>query len=112
MRMENKFKISPPECDLIMPHLIVGSVFMTSFYTMGWGGMIIMLGYILGIILLSLYLTDKWKTFRTTNICILSVTVSLLTFGNLLTRLDVLLLILIYPLFFHFVYSRGSVVRS
>jgi hypothetical protein len=104
MRLEGPLMLNPPQCSLIMPHLIVGTFLMVSFYTLGWIGMLSMLLYLLFIIILCLYLIKKWSTFSTSTFSILITMVSLLIFTNFLNRLDVLLILFVYPVFFHFLY--------
>lgn len=107
-RLENLLHLSPPVCSLITPHLIAGSFFMVSVYTMGWVGMIIMLLFLLAVIILCLLLIKKWDTFSITTYSVLSTTVSLLIFSNFLNRLDVLMMLFIYPILFHFIYIRSN----
>lgn len=107
MRLKNAFKLIPPNCSLITPELIVGTFFMVSFYTMGWPGMVIMLLFLFAFIMLCLFLSDRWNTFQVTLFCILSTAVSLLIFSNFLNRLDVVMMLFIYPVAFHFIYTRA-----
>lgn len=107
-RLSKTFNLVPPEISLITPELIVGTFLIVSFVTMGWAGMIIMLVFFFGFIILCLYLSGRWNTFRVITLCILSTTSSLLIFSNFLNRLDVLLMLFIYPVLFHFIYSKGS----
>jgi hypothetical protein len=107
-RLENLLHLTPPVCNLITPHLIVGSFFMVSFYTMGWIGMIIMLLFLFAVIILCLSLIKKWDTFSIPTFSILTTAVSLLIFSNFLNRLDVIMMLFIYPILFHFVYTRSD----
>jgi len=105
MRMEESLKLTPPGCFLIMPHLIVGTFLMVSFFTLGWLGMTLMLLYLFLIIILCLLVIKKWDTFSVSTFSILVTTVSLLIFSNFLNRLDVLLMLFVYPVLFHFLYT-------
>lgn len=104
IRLEKPLKLTSPVCNLITPELIVGSLFMVSFYTMGWPGMIIMLLFLFVFIVLCLSLIKKWSTFNLTTYSLLATTVSLLIFSNFLNRLDVILMLFVYPALFHFVF--------
>jgi hypothetical protein len=106
MRLEKSLDIMQPQCDLIHPELLVGTFFMTGFCSLGWLGMSIMLLYLLIVIIICLWLSDKWNIFRLTTLCILSTTVSLQIFSNFLNRLDVIVMLFVYPVVFHFVYSK------
>ena len=110
IRLEKTLNLTPPGCDLIKPNLIVGSFFMVSFCTMGWPGMIIMLLYLFIFIVFCLFLINRWDTFSITTYSILSTAVCLLTFSNFLNRLDVILMLFIYPVIFHFLYIRSNIV--
>ena len=110
IRLDKTLNLTPPECNLITPNLIVGTLFMISFYTMGWLGMIIMLGFLFVFLFLCLYIINKWDTFRITTSVILSTTVSLSIFSNFLNRLDVIIMLFVYPVLFHFILiQRGRV---
>jgi hypothetical protein len=108
IRLEKPLNITPPACNLINPELIVGSLFMISYFTLGWLGMIIMLIFLFVFIVLCLFLIKIWNTFFATTLSILSTTISLLIFSNFLNRLDVILMLFIYPVFFHFVYTMNN----
>ncbi|MCX6254227.1 MAG: hypothetical protein NTV31_07085 [Bacteroidia bacterium] len=108
IRLEKPLHLTPPVCNLITPELIVGSFFMISFCTMGWPGMIIMLLFLFVFIILCFFIIKKWDTFSITTLSLLSTTVSLLIFSNFLNRLDVILMLFIYPVLFHFIYTRSS----
>jgi hypothetical protein len=82
---------------------------MVAFYTLGWTGMIIMFLYLLLFILVSLVLIRKWGTFSSVTISLLSAAVSMLIFSNFLNRMDVILMLFVYPVLFHFIYTmRGN----
>ena len=108
IRLEKPLNITPPACNLINPELIVGSLFMISYFTLGWLGMTIMLIFLFVFIVLCLFLIKIWNTFFATTLSILSTTISLLIFSNFLNRLDVILMLFIYPVFFHFVYTMNN----
>jgi hypothetical protein len=108
LRLEKPLKLSPPDCPLIIPALIVGSYFMISFFTMGWPGMIFLLLFLFCFIVLCLFIIKRWNTFTTSTFAILSATVSLLIFSNFLNRLDIILMLFIYPVLFHFIYTSGT----
>ena len=110
IRLEKPLGLTEPVCNLITPALIVGSFYMVSFYTLGWAGMIIMLLFLFLFIVLCLYLIKKWNTFGPATYAILTTTVSLLIFSNFLNRLDVILILFVYPLLFHIIYTPGSKV--
>lgn len=105
-RLSKTLKLTPPACHLITPELIAGTVFMTGFYTMGWPGMIFMLFYIIIASFICLLIISKWKAFSITTFSILSTTVTLLVFDNLLLRMDVILMLFIHPLIFHFIFKK------
>jgi hypothetical protein len=108
MRLEKPLALCPPSCNLITPELIVGNLFMFSFYTLGWVGMISMIIFLLIFILLSLSVIKRWNTFGSSTFSILSTTVSLLIFSNFLNRMDVILMLFIYPILFHIIYKRNG----
>ena len=106
MRLEKTLGLSKPECNLITPDLIVGSFFMVSFYTLGWGGMIILILYLFIFILLCLFVLRRWNTFGIETLSLLSSTVSLLIFSNFLNRLDIIIMLFVYPVIFHYLFTR------
>jgi hypothetical protein len=112
LRLEKPLKLSAPSCYLISPDLIVGSFYMVSFYTLGWYGMILMFLFLFVFILLCLFVTRKWNTFSIETFSLLSATVCLLIFSNFMNRLDVILMLFIYPVLFHFIYTRRNRVLS
>ena len=112
LRLEKPLNMFPPECFLISPNLIAGSFYMISFYTLGWIGMFIMAFYLIFFILFALFIVRKWKTFGLETYTLLSVTVSLLIFSNFLNRLDVILMIFVYPILFDYIYTRYSKVQE
>jgi hypothetical protein len=107
-RLEKPLHLSPPSCYLISPELITGSFYMVSFFIMGWGGMIIMFLYLFVFILLCLFVIRKWATFGSVTFSLLSAAVSLLIFSNFLNRLDVILMLFVYPVLFHLIYNGNS----
>jgi hypothetical protein len=108
LRIEKPFNLTPPNCYLITPELIAGSVFMVCCYTLGWGGMILMFLFLTAFILLCLFIIRKWDTFNIVTFSILSTTVSLLIFSNFLNRLDVLFMLFVYPVLFHYIYKNDK----
>ena len=109
IRLEKIWNLSPPRCNLITYQLIAGGLFMVGFYTLGWPGMIIMLLYLFVLIVLCLFLINKWRTFGVTTYAILCTTVCLSIFSNFLNRADVLLMLFVYPSLFHFLFKRGNI---
>lgn len=107
-RLEKPLHLTGPVCNLITPELIVGTCYMVSFYTLGWPGMIIMFIFLFFFILLCLTIIRKWDTFALVTLSLLCTTVSLLIFSNFLNRLDVILMLLFYPVLFHFLYTRNG----
>jgi hypothetical protein len=105
IRLEKPLHLSPPVCYLITPELIAGTVFMTSYYTLGWIGMIIIFLYLTGIILLCLWVIKKWPAFGMETFSLLCATGCLIIFSNFLNRLDVILMLLIYPVLFHLIFE-------
>lgn len=105
LRLNKTLPLKSPDCFLITPDLIVGTFLMVSFCTLGWTGMILMLFFLFFSIHLCLFLIRKFETFQVTTFCILSTAVSLLIFSNFLNRLDVIIMLFIYPVIFHFIYS-------
>jgi hypothetical protein len=105
-RLEKPLHISPPYCYLISPELIAGTVYMVSFSTLGWKGMIIMFLFMFTVISVCLFIIKKWNTFSLVTFSLLSTTISLLIFSNFLNRLDVLMMLFIYPVLFHFIFTR------
>jgi hypothetical protein len=108
LRLERPLHLVPPSCYLISPNLIVGSLYMVSFYTLGWFGMTITFLYLFIIILLCQYVSRRWSTFESEALSVLCTTVSLLIFSNFLNRLDVILLLFVYPVIFHVLYKRND----
>lgn len=112
IRLQKKFNLAPPSCYLISPNLIVGSFFMVGFYTMGWMGMAIMSVYLLFFILLSFVIIKRWDTCCLESLALLSTAVSLLIFSNFLNRLDVILMLFVYPIIFHLIINRSGNVSA
>ncbi len=110
IRLEKRLNLTQPVCDLITYQLIAGTVFMISFYTMGWPGMVMMLLYSLILMFICLFLIKKWNTFEVTTYTILCTTVSLSIFSNFLNRADVLLMLFVYPVLFHHIFDRRKTV--
>lgn len=104
-RLEKPLNLSPPVCYLISPELLVGTYYMISFFTMGWLGMIMMFLFLLIIIWLCLLVIRKWNLFSMETYSLLTSTVALLIFSNFLNRLDVLLMLFVYPVLFHYVFT-------
>jgi hypothetical protein len=105
-RLEKSLGLSSPEPYLIHPHLIAGTFLMLSYVTIGWAGMITMLIFLLFILLVCLIIIRNLTLFRNTTLSLLATTVSLLIFSNFLNRLDVILMLFIYPVIFHLIYRR------
>jgi hypothetical protein len=112
LRLEKNMHITKPECYLISPNLIVGSFYMVAFFLLGWKGMIIMFFSLIVFILLSLYVIKKCSSFAMEVYAILSAFVSLLIFSNFMNRLDVLLMLIIYPVIFHFILTKSQTVSK
>jgi hypothetical protein len=106
LRVENKIGLELPEPLLISSNLIVGTCFLSSYLTMGWTGMIIMVIYIFVFVALTLLCFRKWNSFSVIGLSLLSTTALLLIFDNFLNRLDVILVVFIYPILFHFISCR------
>lgn len=106
LRVENVMNISPPQTYLIHPHLIVGTFLMEGFYTMGWFGMSAMIIYLFLYISVCNLIIKRFCILRSTAVSLLCTTVSLLIFSNFLNRLDVILLLFVYPVLFHLLYDR------
>lgn len=109
LRLEQPLNLRPPVCNLIVPHLIAGSFFMISFFTLGWFGMIFMMVLLVTFIVLCLAITKKWDKFNLTTYSLLATTVSLLIFSNFLNRLDVIVMLFVYPVLFHLIYNRSKI---
>lgn len=105
LHLEKTKKLSEPNYALIHPHLIVGSFFILSYYTLGWLGMIFMYLFLILYIIACIGVIRRWDTFRLTTYSILVTAVSLLTFSNFLNRLDVILTLFVYPVVFHYVFK-------
>jgi hypothetical protein len=111
LRLDKSLQISKPECYLISPNLIVGTFYMVAYYTLDWTGMIIMFLSLSFFILLSLAIIRKYDAFALEGYSLLCATVCLLIFSNFLNRLDVILLLLVYPVLFHMI-TQHSAGRS
>jgi len=107
MRLEEPLGLKHPDCNLITHELIVGTFFMISYYTMGWAGMIIMFLFLYVSIVLCLFVIKRWNAFSVTTLALLTTTVFLMIFSNFLNRLDVILMLFIYPVFFHLLFTRN-----
>ncbi|MBK7627813.1 MAG: hypothetical protein IPJ16_11605 [Bacteroidales bacterium] len=112
LRAQKKLNLTAPSPSLISSELLVGTFLMVGFITMGWGGMILMLLLALIAICLCLYVTKRWNVFQVTTLCILESTVCLLIFSNFLNRLDVILMVFIYPVFFHLIFEKARIRES
>ncbi len=112
LRLEKPLNLTPPVCNLITHELIVGTSFMVSFYTMGWLGMITLFLFLSVFIVFCLFIIEKWNTFSATTFSLLSTTVSLLIFSNFLNRLDVILMLFVYPVLFHLIYNLSDRIHS
>ncbi len=106
VRLDRFLDLPPPECNLISPNLIVGSYFMVSYYTLGWLGMILMLVFLLLYLFIVISITSKSSPYYLTTIVLLSTTTSLLIFDNMLIRLDVILMLFVYPFLFNYLHKR------
>jgi hypothetical protein len=111
-RIEEPLHLSPPSSHLISPNLVVGTFYVVSFFTMEWGGMIVMFLYLFFFILFCLFIIRKWRTFNLVTFSLLCTTVSLLIFSNFLNRMDVIIMLLVYPVLFHFVFTRSDKIKS
>jgi oligosaccharide repeat unit polymerase len=112
LRLEKLIPLKSPVSLLVHPHLIVGTFFMIAFHSLGWAGMILMLLYLLLYIGFCSAIITRWHTFRISTYCILSTMVFLLIFSNFLNRLDVILILLIYPVLFHKLFNLRLIHRS
>lgn len=108
LRLEKPLKLSQPICYLITPELIAGSFLMVAFFTLGWAGMIFMFLYLSVFIIACLILISKMNTFRSVTISLLATTVSLLIFSNFLNRMDVILMLFVYPVLLHYIFKEKS----
>lgn len=111
LHLEKTKKLSEPRYTLIHPHLIVGSFLLLSYSTFGWLGMILMFFFMILYIIACIGVIRRWDTFRLTTYSILATTVSLLTFSNFLNRLDVILILFVYPVIFHYVFRLANKER-
>lgn len=105
LRLEKPLNLTPPVCNLITHELIVGTLFMVSFYTLGWFGMITLFLILSVFIVLCLLIIEKWNTFGVTTFSLLSTAVSLMIFSNFLNRLDVILMLFVYPVLFQLFFT-------
>jgi hypothetical protein len=108
LRLEKPLHLLPPVTHLISPNLIVGTFYMVSFYTLGWPGMISMVLFLFLFIILSLLIIKRWNICGLETLSLLSATVCMLVFSNFLNRLDVILMLFVYPVFFHFLFNIKS----
>jgi hypothetical protein len=111
MRLEEKLQLTPPENKLIAPELITGTCFMTSYRTLGWMGMMIQILFILLYSALILVILNRWNTFYYVTLSLMTTSMGLLIFDNILIRLDIIIMLFIYPVFFHFV-NRNFLLKS
>ena len=105
-RIEEYLKISPPECNLISPNLLVGSYYMIGYYLLGWFGMIILTLFLLVCLSVSILLVPGSSPFFPISLCLASTAAVLMIFDNFLIRSDVILMLFIYPLVSHLVFIR------
>jgi hypothetical protein len=105
-RIEDYLNLSPPECSLISPNLIVGSYYMNGYHTLGWYGMIILTVFLLVCLSVSILIVPRSSPAFPISICLASTTAVLMIFDNFLIRLDVILMLFIYPLVLHFIYLK------
>ena len=112
LRLEKPLKLLQPSCFLITPNLIAGSFYMVGFYILGWSGMILLFIFLFLFILLCFLILRKWSACRLETISLLSTAVSLLIFSNFLNRLDVILLLFVYPVLFHWIYTRNINIQA
>ncbi|MFP4487949.1 MAG: oligosaccharide repeat unit polymerase [Bacteroidales bacterium] len=111
-RIKNIIKIREPDPELITPSLIVGSVYMLAFNTMGWLGVSILMVVILIYLLLGMTVTEKIKYNSNETYALLLNTTFLLIFDNLFVRLDVLLMLFVYPLLFNHLFKVITLKRN
>jgi hypothetical protein len=104
-RLEGPLRLTPPSCYLISPNLIVGTFFIVSFVTLGWGGMCLMFIYLSFVIILCIQVLKKWNTCGIETFSILCTTTGFLVFSNFLNRMDVLIMLFVYPVLFHILFS-------
>ena len=107
LRLEKHLNLSPPECSLIHPHLIAGSFLVVGYYTLGWFGMSAMIVFLVLFILINFLIVRRFELFGVTTFTLLVTTVTLLTFANFLNRLDVILMLFVYPVIFCYIYNRN-----
>lgn len=112
MRLEKQLNLKPPECNTITPGLIVGTIFMVSYFTMGWLGILALLAFLFAFITVCLFVINKWNTFHSVTLSLLSTTTSFLIFDNFLIRFDVILMLFIYPVLFHYIYKQKMPLLS
>ena len=106
IRLEKPLNLSPPSCYLISAELLAGTYFMIGFYLLSWYGMGALVIYLFAFIILCLFVIGKWNKFRLETYSLLCTTVSLLIFSNFLNRLDVIFMLFVYPVIFHFIFTR------
>jgi hypothetical protein len=100
-RVERGLSLSSPKCSLISPSLIVGSYYMMGFKTFGWLGMIILAMFLILYIVILMLLIPFKSPFYIITVVLLTTTVSMLIFDNMITRSDVILMLFGYPFLFH-----------
>lgn len=107
-RIEKPLNLSPPEYNLITPSLTAGTYFMNGCFNLGWLGMVLLeiffIIYILGV----LSVIPHNSPFYLISFVLLTTTASLLIFDNFLIRMDVILILFIYPFIFHHLHLRIS----
>jgi len=102
MRLENLLDLKQPVPALIHPHLIVGTCFMLSYLTLGYLGFIGMFMFILGYTAICMHVIKKSNTFYYASLSLLSTAILMEVFDNMLIRLDVIFMLFIYPVIFHY----------
>jgi hypothetical protein len=111
-RLEKHMNLETPVPYLISPYLIVGSYYMMSFYTLGWIGMIASFLFLFLVILIIIYITRKFPSYGLVTLSLLGTTVAFLIFSNFLIRLDVIIMLLGYPIIFHYIDLNHSKLQS
>jgi len=107
-RVEKPMNMSPPEYNLIIPSLTAGTYFMNSCFTFGWTGMVLMEIFLIIYIIGVLSIIPHNSPFYIITFTLITTMASLLIFDNFLIRMDVILILFIYPLIFHHLNLRVS----
>ncbi len=106
LRLEKNAGMVPPEYELISPNLIVGTLYMAGACTMGWPGMFLMLIYLIFFIGLCLMIVHRMRSFNMVTYSLLCTTVILLIFSNFLNRLDIIMMLFVYPVLFEILFRK------